>query len=78
MQVVSNLEKDKVTVWLMGGAKLIEAFAERHLIDRVIVSVIPVAIGRGITLAFNQNDFKLVETRTFSRGIKHNIFVRNS
>ena len=37
-------------VWLLGGAGLVKAFTEENLIDKYIISTIPVIIGSGIHL----------------------------
>jgi dihydrofolate reductase len=78
LKIMSEQEQEKVTVWLMGGSKLIESFSETDLIDRVIETIIPVAINQGIKFAFKQDDFRLVETKNFSNGIHQNIFYRKS
>jgi dihydrofolate reductase len=41
------MEKD---IWLIGGGKLIAAFMERNLLDRMILTLIPTIIGEGISL----------------------------
>ena len=40
-------------IWLVGGADLISHFLNRKLVDEVIVSIIPLSLGRGIPLFKN-------------------------
>jgi dihydrofolate reductase len=37
-------------VWLVGGGDLVGQFADRHLLDEILVSVAPVTLGRGAPL----------------------------
>lgn len=41
-----NIQK----TWLLGGAKLIDSFLQRGLIDEYIITVIPLKLGQGIQL----------------------------
>ncbi|MBA4283763.1 MAG: dihydrofolate reductase [Candidatus Puniceispirillum sp.] len=50
--------KDK-NIWLLGGAKLAHAFFRQHLIDEVILTVIPILLGNGIKLNIPCTDFDL-------------------
>jgi dihydrofolate reductase len=40
-------------IWLVGGARLLDDFVKKDLIDRYLVTVIPVILGRGVHL-FNE------------------------
>ena len=57
---------------LSGGSKLNSAFARAKLLDRVMLNVEPIIIGRGIAL-FDPSRFnlrlKLLSARTLKRGI---------
>jgi dihydrofolate reductase len=59
-------------IWLMGGGELARNFLKADLVDELYLGIVPVALGRGIPLfpsGFPQRDFKLVENKTFSRGL---------
>ena len=64
-------EKGK-NVWLMGGAEVYGAFLTAGAIDEVIIHIVPVLIGTGITLLDptpRQVELKLKSTRKFSDGV---------
>jgi dihydrofolate reductase len=59
-------------IWLMGGGELARHFLKEDLVDELYLGVVPVLIGEGIPLfppGFPQRNFKLVENKTFSRGL---------
>jgi dihydrofolate reductase len=37
-------------IWLVGGGDLVGQFADRHLLDEILVGVAPVTLGRGAPL----------------------------
>ncbi len=43
-------EKNEKDIWLIGGGKLIASFLENVLLDRMILTLIPKTIGKGIPL----------------------------
>jgi dihydrofolate reductase len=55
-ELVNELrEKDQAgDIWLVGGANLAETFFRKKLVDELILTYIPVVLGRGIPL-FNEN-----------------------
>jgi dihydrofolate reductase len=60
-------------VWLVGGGQLTAAFLQAHLIDEIILSIIPVSLGQGIRL-FPQRDsqhlsFKLIHHQAYDSGL---------
>jgi len=59
-------------IWLMGGGELARDFLTADLIDALHLGIVPTLIGEGIPLfpgGFPQREFKLVENRTYSKGL---------
>ena len=61
-----------MNIWLVGGGKLNTSLLDSALIDRVILTKIPIPLGTGIPL-FEQEDwnsrFKILTTRVYENGI---------
>jgi len=56
-------------VWLVGGSELVSVFLRDKLIDEIILSVIPIVLGKGIPLFQNVNQdvkLKLIKTTEYS------------
>jgi dihydrofolate reductase len=59
-------------VWLMGGADVFGSFLSAGALDELIIHVVPVLIGTGITLldpVARQTELKLKSTRKFADGV---------
>ena len=59
-------------IWLMGGGELALEFFRADLVDEIYLGVVPVLLGDGIPLFLRghpQRDFKLLESRSYSRGL---------
>ncbi|RSL17059.1 dihydrofolate reductase [Edaphobacter aggregans] len=59
-------------IWLMGGGELARDFLKADLVDRLYLGIVPVLLGEGIPLfpsGFPQRDFKLLENKTYSKGL---------
>jgi dihydrofolate reductase len=59
-------------IWLMGGGELARDFLKDDLVDELYLGVVPTLIGEGIPLfppGFPQREFKLLENKTYSRGL---------
>jgi len=57
-------------IWLVGGSQIISSFLKQRVVDEIIISVIPVLLGKGIPLFKNiENETKLefVKTEKFSQ-----------
>ncbi len=52
-------------IWLVGGAKIIASFLKIGVVDEIIITVIPVLLGKGISLFQNiKNETKLELIKT--------------
>lgn len=61
-------------VWLVGGANLAEQFRREGLIDRFLVFVIPVALGKGIPLfdgdgGVDATQLRLESVQSYNNGV---------
>ena len=57
-------------IWLVGGAKIITSFLKIGIVDEIIISVIPVILGKGIPLfqnIENETKLELVKTEKFDQ-----------
>jgi dihydrofolate reductase len=64
--------KQKKNIWLAGGGQLVTYFLNHNLIDRMIISIIPLILGEGIPLFPNkpeESSWVLAGTETFSTGV---------
>lgn len=69
--------KDGKDIWLYGGAKLIETFVDRKLIDIYRLSVHPVVLGNGKPLFENLKqrlNFELLSVNKFRSGVVQLIY----
>ena len=48
--VVEQLHKKEKDSWLVGGGQLITSFLDLHLLDELIITVIPRLLGKGLAL----------------------------
>ncbi len=65
-ELLSSSGKD---VWLVGGADLISTFLNFDLIDDIILSIIPIVLGKGIPLFKNiqkKIKFEVVKTTEYN------------
>lgn len=66
-------EQEGKNIWLVGGSQINSILLNAGLIDQMIISIHPVALGQGIKL-FKEEDlkylqFKLVDHKVFERGL---------
>ena len=57
-------------IWLVGGAKLIASFLKQGVIDEIIITKIPVILGKGIPLFQNLEDetkLELIKTEKYGQ-----------
>ena len=57
-------------IWLVGGAKIIESFLNQGAIDEIILTIIPIILGDGISLfqnSTNEKKLELVKTEKYDQ-----------
>ena len=63
--VKENISNSGKNIWLVGGAEIISSFLNRGFVGEVILSIVPVILGKGIPLFKNiQNETKLELIKT--------------
>ena len=70
--VFSRARRPGKDIWMMGGGELAREFLRADLIDQLHLGIVPTRLGEGIPLfpaGFPQRNFKLVENRTYSKGL---------
>ncbi len=76
--LVERLKQEKgKDIWLVGGGKLITSFLNHHLIDRMVLTIIPTIIGDGIRLFPDkpkETSWALTECTSFKTGIVNLIY----
>jgi dihydrofolate reductase len=66
-------------IFVDGGADVVHAFLERDLIDRFVISVVPILLGGGIPLfrpGFGEMRLVLRESKPFPTGLVQNVYER--
>ena len=64
---VSNSGKD---IWLVGGAEIISFFLNRGLVNEIVLSIIPVVLGKGVPLFKNiqkETKLELIKTTEYDK-----------
>lgn len=75
-QLKANSDKH---IWLIGGGLLIQEFLRHDLIDRIIVTILPVILGEGISLfppPTPQLNLELVDSLSFPSGMVQLTYLR--
>lgn len=72
-KLVSKIQKKtKKNIWLVGGGQLAQSFLRAGLVDRIILSTIPIILGEGISLFGNvrkEIQLALTNTKSYKSGI---------
>jgi dihydrofolate reductase len=72
-RLVSTIQqKSTKDIWLVGGAALAQSFLREGLVDKIILSVIPLLLGDGISLFGSLQrgvNLKLLNEKAFKSGI---------
>lgn len=70
--VVQRLKKENKNVWIIGGGATNARIHESKLIDRMILTYLPITLGAGVPL-FRENqssiEWKNIGTKTFANGL---------
>ena len=70
--VVQRLKKENKNVWIIGGGATNARIHESKLIDRMILTYLPITLGAGIPL-FRENkssiEWRNIGTQTFANGL---------
>ncbi|NQY42687.1 MAG: dihydrofolate reductase [Legionellales bacterium] len=66
-KIIEN--KENQSIWLLGGARLVESFAAENLIDEVLLTIIPSKIKSGIKLHLPYENFRIIDSVDISDGI---------
>ncbi len=77
--VVSLKAKSQKDIWLVGGGKLVTAFINQGLIDKMILTIIPKTIGEGIPLFAGkpkERTWRLIESKTFDTGVVNLVYEK--
>ena len=77
---IQGLKEEKgKDIWLIGGGQLNGLFLKHHLIDEMIISVLPVVLGVGLPLFGNmemESIFEVKEVKLFESGIVQLIYSK--
>jgi len=78
-QVLESLAERGIRTLYIDGGKTIQSFLQQDLIDEMIITRIPILLGRGIPL-FEKNDselrFQHSSTETYTNGLVKSHYVR--
>jgi dihydrofolate reductase len=72
-EIISNLKSQAgLNIYCDGGAETVQQLLKEDLIDEIIVSIIPVILGDGISLfgkGLQQQNLQLVSAESFAKGL---------
>ena len=73
IDLISQLDlRENKNIWLVGGASIVDEFLKSDLIDKFIISIIPILLGDGIPLfkgRSNETKLELIDVKTFDSGL---------
>jgi len=68
--------KSNKDIWLLGGAELAKSFAQECLVDEIILTIVPQALGAGIPLGLSFENFDLTTEKSLTDGMVQKIYLR--
>jgi dihydrofolate reductase len=72
LSIASLKSKSKKNIWIVGGGKIITAFLNHNAVDEMLLTIIPIILGKGIRLfpdAPKETNFKLIQAESFDTGL---------
>ena len=80
IETISELrQKGGKDIWLVGGGKLTTMLLNSDLVDEMIITVIPIILGKGIALFPDypkMSNWKAIEVHKFENGVSQTKFVK--
>jgi dihydrofolate reductase len=70
--VVEELRKKEKDSWLVGGGQLIASFIDLHLLDELIITVVPRLLGKGVPLCPSISEIgklQLLGSKSYNDGV---------
>jgi dihydrofolate reductase len=70
--VVQTLRKKEKDSWLVGGGELITSFIDLHLLDELIITLIPRLLGKGLALCPSIHEIsklQLLDSKAYNDGV---------
>ena len=70
--VVEGLRKNGKDSWLVGGGQLITSFIDLHLLDELIITVVPRLLGKGLALCPSIKEvskLQLLDSKAYADGV---------
>lgn len=71
-ELVQQLKSDGKNIYCDGGAEVINELLNIHLIDEIIISIVPILVGKGIRLFKDdrpEQELELILAKTYDTGL---------
>ncbi len=68
-ELLETIENASGKIWVVGGAMLLRFFLENNLIDKMIITTIPISLGKGISLFTaidSEQKYKVLKVENYS------------
>ena len=80
-EILNNLKLgSNKNIWLVGGANLVNQFLNEDLIDEYIITIIPILLGKGISLFQGRNpesNLKLLNIKKYNSGLVQLHYIKD-